>query len=185
MFLPPLIFFFNNSARKIEKKINFLYFFSRFLSSDLAYVILFPQLLAVIHWPSYIDTYGCLAGYAVSLFLRLSAGEKYFGIPAIIQYPNYDYKNNIQKFPFRTTAMLSSIIIQLIVSFITKSIFGGKTCCPRCCDFLGVYTPGKSKEQNGVAQSNSGAALLLIDSALNVSLIYFIFFLWHFLNLLF
>lgn len=43
----------------------------RYLSSDLVYVVLFPQLLAIIYWPSLVDTYGCLAGYFVAVVLRV------------------------------------------------------------------------------------------------------------------
>jgi len=47
------------------------FFVRRYLCSDLVYVVLFPQLLAVIHWPSMVDTYGCLAGYFIAIILRL------------------------------------------------------------------------------------------------------------------
>ncbi|XP_015119726.1 high-affinity choline transporter 1 [Diachasma alloeum] len=140
-----------------------------FLSSDLVYVVLFPQLLAVLHWPSYIDAYGCLAGYLISLCLRIGGGETALGLPPLIRYPYFDPRTQSQKFPFRTTAMLSAIVGSLLVSSITRGLFGaGRDTCPRCCDFLGIYTTSKSKEQ-GVAQSSSGAALLLIDSAMHES----------------
>lgn len=38
-------------------------------------MVLFPQLLTVVHWPSLVDTYGCLAGYFVAVVLRL-CGER-------------------------------------------------------------------------------------------------------------
>ncbi|XP_034949642.1 high affinity choline transporter 1-like [Chelonus insularis] len=141
-------------------------YYLSFLSSDLVYVVLFPQLLAVLHWPSLVDTYGCLAGYIVSITLRIAGGEKGVGLPPLIYYPFFDHRTQTQKFPIRTTAMILSVITQLIVSFITRKIFDGTTCCPRHCDFLGIYASGKSKEQSSVAQSSSGAALLLIDSVM-------------------
>ncbi|KAK0088463.1 hypothetical protein PV325_011992 [Microctonus aethiopoides] len=102
-------------------------------------------------------------------FVRIlhEGGEKELGLPPLIHFPYFDHRTQVQKFPFRTAVMATSVLIQLTVSFFTRNIFGGSTCCPRCCDFLGIYSSGKSKEhQSGVAQSNSGAALLLIDSAI-------------------
>lgn len=43
----------------------------RYLCSDLVYVILFPQLLLVVHWDQGVTTYGCLASYVVGLTLRV------------------------------------------------------------------------------------------------------------------
>lgn len=138
-----------------------------YLCSDLVYVVLFPQLLSVVHWPSFVDSYGCLAGYIVALGLRFSGGEKTLGIPVFVEYPFYDSRTHTQKFPFRSMAMLGSIVAQLVVSFITRNLLG---VLPRCCDVLDVYTPGnlQAKSANGgVPQSTSGAAL--IDCSMNVS----------------
>jgi high affinity choline transporter 7 len=42
-----------------------------YLCADLIYVILFPQLLLIIHWSHGVNTYGCLASYFVGLVLRI------------------------------------------------------------------------------------------------------------------
>ena len=49
-------------------------FSNRYLSSDLVYVILFPQLLMVVHYPKHCNTYGSLVGYIVGLGFRVSGG---------------------------------------------------------------------------------------------------------------
>ncbi|XP_076753581.1 high-affinity choline transporter 1 [Xylocopa sonorina] len=134
-------------------------YYLAYLCSDLVYVVLFPQLLTVVHWPSLVDTYGCLAGYFVAVFLRLCGGEKGLGVPALIEYPFYDTETQSQKFPFRTGAMIVALFTQLITSFFTRNLLG-KGYFPRCCDVLSVYSPGKSKDQTGVVQSSSGAALM-------------------------
>ncbi|CAL7952154.1 unnamed protein product [Xylocopa violacea] len=134
-------------------------YYLAYLCSDLVYVVLFPQLLTVVHWPSLVDTYGCLAGYFVAVFLRLCGGEKGLGVPALIEYPFYDTETQSQKFPFRTGAMIVALSTQLITSFFTRNLLG-KGYFPRCCDVLSVYSPGKSKDQTGVVQSSSGAALM-------------------------
>ncbi|XP_011499573.1 PREDICTED: high-affinity choline transporter 1-like [Ceratosolen solmsi marchali] len=135
-----------------------------YLCSDFMYVVLFPQLLSVIHWPTLVDSYGCIAGYIVGTVVRISGGEKDLGIPAFVEYPFYDSRTHTQKFPFRSAAMLSAIFAQLIVSFFTRNLLGGGY-LPRCCDILNVYAPGNTKNLNGVVQSSSGAAL--IDNTMN------------------
>ncbi|XP_043519711.1 high-affinity choline transporter 1-like isoform X1 [Frieseomelitta varia] len=142
----------------IALTVDSVYYLS-YLSSDLVYVVLFPQLLTVVHWPSLVDTYGCLAGYFVAVVLRLCGGEKGLGVPALIEYPFYDTETQSQKFPFRTGAMIVALFTQLITSFFTRNLLG-KGYFPRCCDVLSVYSPGKSKDQSGVVQSSSGAALM-------------------------
>ncbi|XP_078049934.1 high-affinity choline transporter 1 [Augochlora pura] len=142
----------------IALTVDSVYYLS-YLCSDLVYVILFPQLLAVVHWPSLVDTYGCLAAYFVAVVLRLCGGEKGLGVPALIEYPFYDTETQTQKFPFRTGAMLAALFTLLVTSFFTRNLLG-KGYFPRCCDVLSVYSPGKSKDQSGVVQSSSGAALM-------------------------
>ncbi|XP_053972095.1 high-affinity choline transporter 1-like [Hylaeus volcanicus] len=146
----------------IALTVESVYYLS-YLCSDLIYVVLFPQLLTVVHWPSLVDTYGCLAGYFVAVVLRLCGGERGLGVPALIEYPFYDTETQTQKFPFRTGAMLAALFTQLITSFFTRNLLG-KGFFPRCCDVLSVYSPGKSKDQSGVVQSSSGAALMETSS---------------------
>lgn len=44
--------------------------FYRAMCSDLVYVILFPQLLIVVHFKDWVNTYGSLAAYIIGLFFR-------------------------------------------------------------------------------------------------------------------
>ena len=46
-----------------------------YLCADFVYVILFPQLVAVIYIP-FVNVYGSIAGYIVGLVLRLIGGER-------------------------------------------------------------------------------------------------------------
>ncbi|XP_025075796.1 high-affinity choline transporter 1-like isoform X5 [Pogonomyrmex barbatus] len=138
--------------------VNSVYYLS-YLCSDLVYVVLFPQLLAVIHWPTMVDTYGCLAGYFIAIVLRLAGGERGLGILPLIEYPFYDTKTRTQKFPFRTAVMIIALFTQLFTSFLARTLLG-KGYFPQCCDVLSIYSPGKSKESSGVMQSSSGAALM-------------------------
>ncbi|XP_018370907.1 PREDICTED: high-affinity choline transporter 1-like isoform X2 [Trachymyrmex cornetzi] len=137
--------------------VSSVYYLS-YLCADLVYVVLFPQLLAVIHWPTMVDTYGCLAGYFIAIVLRLGGGERGLGILPLIEYPFYDKKTRTQKFPFRTAVMMIALFTQLFTSFLTRTLLG-KGYFPQCCDVLNIYSPKKSKEP-GVMQSSSGATLM-------------------------
>jgi high affinity choline transporter 7 len=64
-----------------------------------------------------------MVAYWVGIFVRLSAGEDAFNLPALIKFPLYDHANNLQKFPFRTFSMLTSFSLIILVSWFTKFIF--------------------------------------------------------------
>lgn len=97
--------------------------FLRVLSpADLVYVILFPQLVCVVHYKRYCNTYGSLAAYLVGFFLRAGGGEPILGLPPTIKYPGYSEVEG-QLFPFRTFSMLSSFATLLGVTWFSKWIF--------------------------------------------------------------
>ncbi|KAK0158030.1 hypothetical protein PV327_011255 [Microctonus hyperodae] len=93
------------------------------MCSDLVYVILFPQLLMVVHFKDYCNTYGSLSAYIIAFLVRLSGGESVIGLPALIHFPGYDEENEVQTFPFRTMAMLISLITLIGVSYGTQVAF--------------------------------------------------------------
>ncbi len=95
----------------------------RSMCSDLVYVVLFPQLLMVVHFKKYCNTYGSLAAYAVAFFFRITGGESMLGLPPFIRYPGYDDENEKQLFPFRTMAMLLSLLTLASVSFFFKYVY--------------------------------------------------------------
>jgi solute carrier family 5 (high affinity choline transporter), member 7 len=86
-----------------------------FLSADLVYVLLFPQLLIVLYYRR-ASRWGVLAGLAVGLLLRLGGGEAELGLPAFLPYPSSPELGIW--FPFKTLAMLSGGITTLLVSLL-------------------------------------------------------------------
>ncbi|KAK7076190.1 hypothetical protein SK128_015175 [Halocaridina rubra] len=106
-----------------------------YLSSDLVYVILFPQLLMVVHFKNHCNLYGSLGAYIVGLFVRLLGGESMIGIPPIVKYPWYDEVESVQLFPFRTFAMILSGLTLLGLSMLSKYIFENDVLPPKY-DFL-------------------------------------------------
>ena len=93
-----------------------------YLSSDIVYVVLFPQLVSVIYLKN-ANTYGSMAGYWVGIVMRILAGEPLFAISPIIKYPLFDQNTEIQKFPFRTFGMIISLLLIITISNLTKFLF--------------------------------------------------------------
>ncbi|XP_038046002.1 high-affinity choline transporter 1-like [Patiria miniata] len=102
--------------------------------SDFVYVVLFPQFLCVIHF-SKCNTYGSLLAYIVALILRFGGGDSLLGIPALIKYPYYDDEEEVQLFPYKTLAMLSSLLTILVVSYPLDYLFKKGT-IPKRYDFF-------------------------------------------------
>ena len=91
----------------------------RAMCSDLVYVILFPQLLIVVHFKSWVNTYGSLFAYCIGMFLRLGGGEPLIHLPPLIYYPLYTEEGG-QLFPFRTFSMLTSMISLIGISQLAR-----------------------------------------------------------------
>ncbi|KAM8977432.1 high affinity choline transporter 1 [Pelodytes ibericus] len=118
-----------------------------YLSSDLVYIIIFPQLLCVLFIKG-TNTYGSIVGYVFGLFLRISGGEPYLYLQALICYPGcYADKNDIylQRFPFKTLSMLASFISNICVSYLVKYLFEKGTLPPKF-DFLNAVIAKHSEE---------------------------------------
>jgi solute carrier family 5 (high affinity choline transporter), member 7 len=88
-----------------------------YLSSDLVYCILFPQLTCALYY-KWANWYGAISGFIVAFVLRVGGGEALLGIPPIIPYPMIE--DGVVHFPFRTTAMLAGLITILVVSYLTR-----------------------------------------------------------------
>ncbi|XP_066266514.1 high affinity choline transporter 1-like [Branchiostoma lanceolatum] len=95
------------------------------LCGDLVFVILFPQLVCVVHL-EFTNTYGSLCGYIVGMVLRICGGESLLSIDPVIKYPYYDETEGLQLFPFRAFAMLCSLLTIVAVSLLLKLLFEGE-----------------------------------------------------------
>ncbi|KFQ37835.1 High affinity choline transporter 1, partial [Mesitornis unicolor] len=95
-----------------------------FLSGELVYALLFPQLCCALFVPS-TNTYGSAAGLVVGLFLRLLAGEPALSISPIICYPACSLENGTysQLFPFKTFTMLLTLGTIIAVSYLAAVLF--------------------------------------------------------------
>ena len=69
-----------------------------FFTSDLVFVLLFPQLLCAL-FDSKANRIGSIVAFTVSLLLRIGGGEPLLSLPALIGYPAF--------VPFRTVAAVA------------------------------------------------------------------------------
>jgi len=101
-----------------------------FFTSDLIFVLLFPQLVSALFDPR-ANRIGSIAAFSVSLVLRLGGGEPLFGMPPTIPYPElfaavlpgpasswYDPTGALL-FPFKTMAALAGVVCLPVVSRLT------------------------------------------------------------------
>jgi len=113
------------------------------ICSDLVFILLFPHLTLVVHFPQYTNRYGMIAGFWLAFFLRILAGEPVLKYNAILKYPFYKepvYYSDTdvlpagsevgdivsygsQVFPFRILVMLINLLVTLLVSFLFKTLF--------------------------------------------------------------
>lgn len=84
-----------------------------FFTSDLVFVLLFPQLLGALFDPA-ANRLGSMTAFAVSLVLRVGGGEPLLGIPALIPYP--------ETLPFRTVAAVAGLVLLPLVSRATAHL---------------------------------------------------------------
>ncbi|EFX80893.1 hypothetical protein DAPPUDRAFT_22271, partial [Daphnia pulex] len=92
------------------------------LSADLVYVLLFPQLLLVIHWKKYCNSYGSITSMITGFVFRILGGEPLLGLPVVLEYPFYDAELG-QLFPFRTLCMIIALLSHVLVSLLAHWIF--------------------------------------------------------------
>lgn len=137
-----------------------------FLCSDLVYVVLFPQLVCVL-WVPFANGYGCLAGYVLGLFFRISAGEALIGLPPFIYYPLYTKDG--QGFPFRTFSMFISLFSLIGVSYVTDVLFRSNM-LPKRYDFLKCVTnipPTRISSKDKITATD-GETEKVLEKATNV-----------------
>ncbi|XP_063237409.1 high-affinity choline transporter 1-like isoform X2 [Bacillus rossius redtenbacheri] len=132
------VVFVSTLSAVVALTVGSVYYLS-YLCSDLVYVILFPQLLLVVHWADGVNTYGCLASYVVGLLVRLLGGEKGLGVPVVLRFPYYDAATDTQRFPFKTLAMLCALCAHVLASCAARLLFEGGWLPAGRWDVLGAF----------------------------------------------
>lgn len=100
------------------------------ICSDLVFILLFPHLVLVVHFPKLVNRYGMATAFITALLLRVLSGEPVLKYVAILRWPYYvppeegvedDY--GYQRFPFRNLIMVINLAISLVVSFLSSLFF--------------------------------------------------------------
>jgi high affinity choline transporter 7 len=99
-----------------------------FFTSDLVFVLLFPQLVFAL-FDRRANRAGSIVAFTVSLILRAGGGEPLLGLPHFIPYPEifsglltgspadwYDSQTGAMLFPFKTFAAVAGLLLLPIVS---------------------------------------------------------------------
>jgi high affinity choline transporter 7 len=81
-----------------------------FFTSDLVYVLLFPQLVYALFDPR-ANRIGSMTAFFVSLALRIGGGEPLFGFRPLLPYP--------EGFPTKTVAAIAGLILLPLISRLT------------------------------------------------------------------
>ncbi|CAN0094844.1 high affinity choline transporter 1 [Lampetra fluviatilis] len=140
-----------------------------YLSSDLVYVILFPQLICVLFIKG-ANTYGSITAYVVGLLFRISGGEPYLHLDPLICYPGCyvtDFGQGpvtVQRFPFKTLSMLVSFHVNIAVSYLAKYLFEKGHLSPRF-DFLDCVVAMDSRETLEKATLVRGGSAYPMDAS--------------------
>jgi high affinity choline transporter 7 len=98
-----------------------------FFTSDLIFVLLFPQLVFAL-FDKKVNCLGSIAAFGVSLVLRLGGGEPLFDLPPLIPYPEiftsnpaswYEAGTGALLFPYKTLAAAVGVLLLPVVSRLT------------------------------------------------------------------
>jgi solute carrier family 5 (high affinity choline transporter), member 7 len=101
-----------------------------FFTSDLVFVLLFPQLVYAL-FDRQANRIGSMAAFFVSLVLRIGGGEPLFGLKPLIHYPElftsnpaqwYDPATGAMLFPYKTLAAAAGMVLLPLVSRLTAKV---------------------------------------------------------------
>ncbi|XP_061184790.1 high-affinity choline transporter 1-like [Saccostrea echinata] len=127
------------------------------LAADIVFVIVLPQLFCAvfIRWT---NVYGAIPGFLVGTILRIGAGEVLLDWPPFIEYPFYSVESG-QIFPFRTFAMIISVIIIVTISLFVNLL--RKHLCKKAHQVYFLSLDAKGNTQTEIVDRSSSSDQLV------------------------
>jgi len=125
------------------------------ICSDLVFILLFPHLILIVHFPKLTNKYGLIVGFSIAFLLRVLAGEPVLGYEAVMKWPGYNDVKKMdgwtkedgvgnQRFPFRVVCMLLHLGLTIAFAKLAEEAFQKKW-IPAKYDFMHVL-----KESNKI-----------------------------------
>lgn len=91
-----------------------------FLGAEIAYIIVFPQLLCVL-FVNRSNGYGVVLGLLTGLVLKLLNGDPSLGLAAVLPYPACT--GDVQCLPVKTISMLTVLATIVLFSYLAAALF--------------------------------------------------------------
>lgn len=95
-----------------------------FLGAEVAYVVVFPQLLCVL-FVNKSNGYGVVTGLLTGLTLKLLNGDPSLGLTPVLRYPACIRSDgaNVQCVPVKTISMLTVLAAIVLFSYLAAALF--------------------------------------------------------------
>ncbi|KAM6957937.1 high-affinity choline transporter 1-like [Tautogolabrus adspersus] len=128
------------------------------LSSDLTYTIMLPQLICVL-FIRVSNGYGAVIGYIVAFVMRALCGKPVLNLPVILHLPGCTLVDGvyIQRLPFKTICMLSSMVSIVAFSHVALILFE-KGVLPERWDVFKVKSHEAETPVEGIAEGDGEKA---------------------------